>query len=184
MEIKISKTELQKALNQLDESVKSYYTIQSTYENSKGSIKRDFQKLFNTFYKIRRSEAWQKIYYKYLEKASIGKRLQFHDLLIALKEETGNIEASFCSKLIATFDPSKPIIDKHVLKNIGAKLPYYSSKDRIKKIFDLYEEMYEKYFEYLETNSGKHLVSEFKKRFSKYKVNKIKMLDFILWKIR
>lgn len=184
MEIKISKKDLQKALNELDESVKSYCTIQSTYENSKGSIKRDFQKIFNTFYKIRRSENWQKIYYKYLEKASRGKRLQFNDLLVALHEETENIEASYCSKLIATIDPSKPIIDKYVLKNIGAKLPYYASKDRIKKICDLYEEMYEKYSEYLETDPGKHLVSEFNKRFSKCKVNKIKMLDFILWKMR
>jgi hypothetical protein len=184
MEIKINTKDLQKALNQLDESVKSYCTIQSTYENSNRISNREFQKHFNSFYKIRRSEDWQKIYYKYFEKALKGERLQFHDLLIALHKQTGNIEASYCSKLIATIDPSKPIIDKYVLKNIGAKLPYNASKDRIKKICDLYEEMYKKYSEYLETDPGKHLVSEFKKRFSKYKINKIKMLDFILWKMR
>ncbi len=100
MEIKISKKDLQKALDELDESVKSYCTIQSTFKNSKGSIKRDFQKLFNSFHKIRRSKDWQNIYYKYFERASKGERLQFHDLLIVLHKQTGNIEASYCTKLI------------------------------------------------------------------------------------
>lgn len=49
--------------------------------------------------------------------------LPFHDVLRALHHATGRWEASFASKLVATFDPSKPMIDAVVLTNVGLRLP-------------------------------------------------------------
>ena len=51
----------------------------------------------------------------------IAKRdeLKFDVVLDLLHQETNRYEASFASKLIATINPSMPVIDSIVLKNLA-----------------------------------------------------------------
>lgn len=184
MKIEISKSNLKNALDRLDESVYRYCEIKKKCKGSRNFKNPTFRKSFNGFYRIRRSKVWQDYYYEQLAKGAKKGNLSFDNLLKKLHKQTGKIEASYCSKLIATIDPSKPVIDKYVLKNIGAKLPHSKSKNRMEKICGLYEEMCMKYSEFLKTDFGKQSVKEFNERFNKCKVHDTKILDFILWKMR
>lgn len=63
------------------------------------SQSREFQKKFNTFYRIRRNAEWRKDYYELFELAKKG-HYPFDDVISLLYVRTGNIEASFSSKTI------------------------------------------------------------------------------------
>jgi hypothetical protein len=69
---------------------------------------------------------WQEVFYGLMARAK-HQDLPFHEVLHALHDATGRHEASFASKLVATFDPSKPVIDAVVLKNVGLRLPPYAA---------------------------------------------------------
>ena len=56
--------------------------------------------------------------------------INFPEALRALRERTGRLEASFASKLVATLDPNKPVIDKFVLSNFNLRLPYHGAANR------------------------------------------------------
>ena len=64
-----------------------------------------FQHAFNAFYRVRRNAEWRKCYYKLFERAK-KEHYSFADVIGFLYVETGNIEASFSSKMIATIDPN------------------------------------------------------------------------------
>jgi hypothetical protein len=86
-----------------------------------------FQNQFNAFYRVRRNSDWQRHFYTLLE-ASKASGIMFTHALHVLLEQTSRFEASFASKLVATLYPEKPVIDQHVLRNFGLRLP--SGKNR------------------------------------------------------
>jgi hypothetical protein len=47
----------------------------------------------------------------------------FPEALREIHHRCGMVEASFASKLVATLDPSKPVIDKFVLEYFAMRLP-------------------------------------------------------------
>ena len=62
-----------------------------------------FQRAFNGYYRIRRNEAWRNSYYALFLRAR-AESLDFRQIITDLFQATGNVEASFSSKLLATID--------------------------------------------------------------------------------
>lgn len=67
------------------------------------SANAEYQKDFSRYFRVRRNSEWQRIFYEELERLkSVG--AEFEPVLDYLYEETGLVEASFASKLVAVID--------------------------------------------------------------------------------
>ena len=101
-----------------------------------------------------------------------------------LNKKTGNIEASFASKLVATIDPENPVVDKFVLENVGLQLPYTYASGRVEKIIEIYKQLQKRFKVFLETDNGEYLVARFKEEYPGVNITNIKMADLVLWQSR
>ena len=76
-----------------------------------------FQRRFNGYYAVRRNAVWRAAYY---EQFQLGKshdgpaEALFANALTQMHKATRRVEASFVSKLVATLNPSMPVIDSVV----------------------------------------------------------------------
>ena len=66
----------------------------------------DFQRTYNGFYRIRRNAEWRAAYYGLFEEIK-NSNPTFEQIIRTLYRDTGNIEASFSSKMLATVDVNK-----------------------------------------------------------------------------
>jgi hypothetical protein len=107
--------------DKLEARLKKSCRIQGLFWDVAVSASREFQKSFNGFYCIRRNTEWQAHFYGIMERCKT-ETMDFDKVLRLVHEATGNIEASFCSKLIATRYPDRPVIDRFVLENLGMAL--------------------------------------------------------------
>jgi hypothetical protein len=167
-----------------EKNIKTYIFLLDNIKNAhKKYILAEYQRNFNYFYQVRRNIKWRSEFYKLFFKYVKSNKSDFSDVLMALYKRTGNVEASFSSKFIATINPKLPIIDRHVLSFLGEKLPSYKNdKDRIAQIVKLYEKMNVEFADFLEnTEEGKYLVKKFVSEYPDIKISKMKMLDFVLW---
>lgn len=99
--------------------LQSYLKIMELIKSPTFRADDDFRKAFNRFYKIRQKpQIWYDRYYELLEEQRHSKRT-YKELLELMYEANNSIEVSFISKLIATYEPDKPIWDKYVLINLG-----------------------------------------------------------------
>ena len=115
--------------------------------------KSEFQRMFNGYYKVRRNENWQKEYYAIFTEAKKNpENYTFERILRKLHEKTRMIEASFSSKMLATIDPSKPIWDQYVLKNLGLQLKGKDAESKLKNAIDLYSKIEDWYNSYLNSS--------------------------------
>jgi hypothetical protein len=184
MTINLSISQIDTSLQKIEKGLEQYLWLQSEVSQSDRFYEdKKFQKKYNHFYKVRRNSEWRTEFYSLMNQARI-KQLGFCKVLEILKKSTGRYEASFASKLIATFDTSKPIIDSVVLKNLSMRLPSANANNRISKICKIYETLIECFENFLESDNGKYLVSEFKKKYPNAKISEVKMLDLVLWQTR
>ena len=147
--------------------------------------------MFNGFYKIRqRSDVWYDKYYKLLEKQKSDNK-SFKDLLLCLEPISGAIEVSFASKLMAAVDPSLPIWDKCVLKNLGIlkRWERMAGKDKMIRIEEadcLYQEIKIWYETFIDSNDGKKCIAVFDAAMPSYKdkLTAVKKIDYLLWSKR
>jgi len=82
----------------------------------------DFRRKFNGYYGVRRNQAWRDRYYGLFEEAksqSIAKADLFDWVLGELYGFERRTESSFSSKLVATLDPSGPVIDSVIRGFLG-----------------------------------------------------------------
>ena len=108
--------------NQIEEAIKrakpgiiQYLEIMRLFSQTNVSRDRDFQRKYNSFYRIRqRPPEWYQTYYDYMENLK-GHSATFSEVLGYFKKQLNRYEPSFSSKLVATHCPSKPIWDKYVL---------------------------------------------------------------------
>ena len=95
---------------------------------------------------------------------------------------------SFASKIVATVNPEKPIIDRIVLGHIKISRPSYGDLEhRINKSINIYNEIEQEYLKFLKSKLGEELMDIFIKRIKQqhnFKITNIKKLDFILWQTR
>lgn len=145
---------------------------------------RLYQKNYNGFYRVRRGVEWQKIYYEIFERAKI-EPISFEQVITELYKKTGNIEASFASKMVATLNPNMPIWDKYVLNNLNLKLEGKSKEERLKNAINLYGAIVEWYKKFLKSNEAQLWILEFDSALSKYAwFTPTKKVDLILWSMR
>lgn len=149
-----------------------------------------FQVTFNDYYKVRRDANWRTVYYKCFSELKDKKDITFDEIITYLYDnlpqtEKGKnrVEASFASKMLATINPSMPILDSQVLINMGLMLS--DSNDTNKKLrtaISVYEEMIRRYDEYQKADECKEAISLFNTYFPSYsKLSATKKIDFFLW---
>ncbi len=143
----------------------------------------EFRRRFNGFYRVRRSQDWQDKFYDVLETKK-GQTVSFVEVLEALHRTTRRYEASFASKLLATIDPSMPVIDSVVLRNLKLRLPPSPSKQRGARIADLHSKLVISFTEFLRMRTGRHLVRRFREEYPTANITEIKMVDLVLWQTR
>jgi hypothetical protein len=80
---------------------------------------------------------------------------------------------------------TKPVIDAMVLKNLGLRLPRIGAADRrLARAVDVYNRIGQVFFDYLETDMGRHLIARFDESYPNRRLTQIKMVDLILWQVR
>lgn len=143
-----------------------------------------YQKRFDAFYRVRRDEKWRNIFFNYFESIKNNKDIRFEDILNHLYKKTGNIEASFSSKMLATINPNMPIWDQYILSNLSLNVEGKTKKERLDNTIKTYYKIVEIENEKLKEKDIKQTVAEFKDYFSEYNLSDIKILDYILWNNR
>lgn len=144
----------------------------------------DFQRAFNGYYRIRRNEEWRKCYYDLFAKARAG-HYSFEQIITELYRLTGNVEASFSSKMLATIDASKPIWDQYVLQNLGLELMGKTQEEKLQNAVTLYDQIVTWYSDYLTTDEARENIMEFDRLLPEYAwVSDTKKIDCLLWSKR
>ena len=143
-----------------------------------------FQRTFNAFYRVRRNDEWRKSYYFLFEELK-NDTPSFEYIIRRMYAETGNIEASFSSKMLATLCPDKPIWDRYVLENLGLKLEGKSKSEQLHNAIILYNKIENWYQEFLMTDKAKECIEAFDKALPDYSwITPTKKIDCFLWSIR
>ncbi len=140
----------------------------------------NFQRAFNAFYRIRRNEEWRTKYYCLFEKAK-GEHYSFEDIIRTLYAETGNMEASFSSKMLSSIDPNKPIWDQYILQNLGFEMKGKDSEERLENAIIIYKQIEQWYSDYLLTEEAKRNIITFDKWLPSYIwITDVKKIDYLL----
>ena len=168
-------------MDKIEAGLKKYCYIMERLHKIDVSTDRDFQKAYNGFYRLRqRSADFYACYYGYLEQQKNNAALNFEDVLTYLYENTGRVEASFSSKLLATVRPELPIWDSFVLKNLGLRAPNYNCKNRLRRVAALYDQICRWY----QSGKAAECVAEFDGLYPGTNITDTKKADFILWQRR
>lgn len=172
---------METSIEKIEIGLKKYVEIMSTLKETDVSQNKDFQRLFNGFYRMRQQPAnFYICFYQFLEQQKFNTTLTYPQVLTYLYNETGRIHASFSSKLLATVRPEMPVWDKHVLENLGLQPPKYSEKNRFEKVVALYNSICNWY----QTQEAKSMIPIFEKFFPDANISNTKKIDLILWQTR
>ena len=161
-----------------------YQYIMEKINKTDLSSDADFQRTFNSFYIVRRNESWRKSYYMYFEKVKTQSPT-FRSILTYLYEQTGNIEPSFSSKMLASIFPEKPIWDRYVVQNLNLQPLGETKQEKLENAVALYSNIEKWYESFLLTTKAKECLALFDRSLPDYKwLSNIKKIDCILWSIR
>ena len=161
-----------------------YKFIMETVKNTDVSTDDVFQTTFNAFYIVRRNAEWRNKFYTYFQSIK-DTTPTFEDIITYLYENTGNIEPSFSSKLLATLDPRKPIWDRYVVEKLKLKLKGKTQEEKLQNVIQLYSKMEEWYVNFLKTEKATECIRVFDETLPEYIwISSIKKIDAILWSIR
>ena len=161
-----------------------YKQIMEMVRQTNVSSDTDFQRTFNAFYRVRRNVEWRKAYYDLFEAAK-DSNSSFESIIRTMYETTGNIEASFSSKMLATINADMPIWDRYVVQNLCLNMKGRTKEDQLKCAVDLYGQMINWYDDFLQTENGRDCIVEFDRTLPGYVwMSDVKKIDFYLWSIR
>ena len=161
-----------------------YRQIMETVRKTDVSSDPVFQRTFNAFYRIRRNAEWRKAYYDLFEIAKDNDP-SFEYIIRTLYERTGNIEASFSSKMLATINSDMLIWDRYVVENLCLKMKGKTKEEQLECAVDLYDQMVRWYDGFLKTQNGRECITEFDRTLPGFVwMSDVKKIDFYLWSIR
>ncbi len=124
-------------------------------------------------------------YYAIMEREKASPFTVFGDVLREMYELTGNVEASFTSKMIATLHPDRPIWDSLVLARLGLKLKGTTAQVKLENAVGVYGEIVSWYETYLTTVDAEKNIKLFDKLLPDYAwLTPVKKVDFLLWSER
>lgn len=162
-----------------------YARIQRTVRETDVSSDADFQRFYNRFYRVRRNAEWQSSYYAIMEREKATPSMAFEDVLREMNELTGNVEASFTSKMIATLHPDRPIWDSLVLARLGLRLKGTTAQAKLENAVEVYGKIVSWYETYLATEDAEKNIRLFNELLPDYAwLTPVKKVDFLLWSER
>ena len=165
-------------------SMSRYLEIMSLINECNVTEDQEFRRIYGGFYRLRRDSDWRDDYFQIMEsyKCCLHVSVSFGELLLRLFQKTGQIEASFASKMLASLDPDQPIWDSMVLKNLNLKLRGRSPEIRLSNAVVIYEKICDWYKAFLQTEDAKEFIKRFDENFPEYEmISDTKKIDFILW---
>ncbi len=173
------------AIGKAQPGIQKYLVVMDMLGTVDVAVDRTFQRAYNGFYRVqRRTPDWYSTYYQFMQQ---GKYLapSFSDTLDYLYQVTGRYEPSFASKLAATLDPTKPVWDIHVLRNLGVEPPAYYSRTKLQNAKTCYAWIDSWYQGFLDSDEGAEWIGLFNERIPYHqKMTSVKKVDFILWQMR
>lgn len=182
--VRLDKRAIDRALPLVNEGLKKYCWLQATLAIADVARDREFQIKFNGFYRVRLNASWQSAYYAIFQQEIIGPT-SYAGVLRALHAATGRVEASFASKLTASVDPGKPVIDSVVLRNLGLRLSRNGAgEERLERVVELHDRIGRDFSDYLDSDMGRYLLTRFEKVYPNRQLTDVMMLDLILWQTR
>lgn len=182
----LNECEIIKILNKdaLRDGLRKYLEIMDLVNKVDVSEDKDFQRLYNHFYRMgRRNENFYDVYYHHME-ISKSEGTTFEKSLKHIHNCCGRYEVSFCSKLVATLDPTKPVWDSIVMDNLKLKKPLYNSKDREQKLVGIYEKIKSWYDDFMLGDTAKLMIQLFNYYYPDVNITDIKKVDLIIWQNR
>lgn len=171
------------ALKSVAPGLALYREIQCRVWKTDVRFDRDFQKLFNRFYVVRLKLEKQPVLYAELEREKTDRR-GFEAVLRAMHAQLNRVDASFASKVVATVDPTQPVIDSLVLGNVGLRLPTTQSRRRLERIVEVHRELADWYRATLASEAGQRALEEFDLAYPGTDLTDLKKLDLIIWQMR
>ena len=175
----------------IESDLQVYCEIQKAY--GRGEFDDKFQENYKKFYQLHlllthlregvTSEQAERKYFDLLD-SQRQSPLTFEVVLKTIFDEiTECWNGSFASKLIATADDSKAVLDKNVLKELQVSHPSSGKKElRYEKWLKVYNKVNDLYKEFLSTSEGIEFIKEFNKKVTKLKdLSSIKKIDVLLW---
>ena len=185
MPISLSRAQVDIALPKVQEGLEKYLWLQTQIANRLGAWDdMTFRSKFKNFYGTRfNTEDWHNAFFGLMGRAST-EQLEFHEVLDLLLEATGRYEASFASKLMATLNPSLPVIDRFILSNLGLRLPHFGAANRVSRIVKIYKTLGACFDAFLATEDGRYLVDKFRSMYPTAAITEVKMVDLVLWQTR
>ena len=161
-----------------------YGQIMQTVNKVDVSENEDFQRRFNGYYRVRRNAEWRKTYYDLFEKQKTTPTT-FRKIITKLYNKTGNIEASFSSKMLATLHPDQPIWDSIVLECLGFRLTGKNKEETLNNAILLYSRIRDWYAQYLNTSEAGECIKVFDATIPNYIwISNVKKIDFFIWSNR
>ncbi|MEX2214203.1 MAG: hypothetical protein WD768_08755 [Phycisphaeraceae bacterium] len=182
--INLSQSEVDVALPKVGKGLGQYIWLQNQVATLIDfHLDATFRRRFNHFYRVRNGKPWQDSFYGLMGRGR-NEHLNFSTVLAELSRATNRIEASFASKLVATLDPTKPVIDAFVLKNVGLRLPLYLAHDRMEKVCAVYDKLIAIIEGFEESEDGNYLLNSFRRMYPDATISNVKMIDLVLWQSR
>jgi len=187
--LNITEPQVIRALPKIEKPLKKYLWLQERMGQLRNpELDEEFCRAFSGFYRVRaRNTTWRRAYFSLLGEMR-SSRSDFRTCLTRLHAATGRIEASFASKLLATLDPTLPVLDSVVLGHLGLRLPAWKkNNDRVEGAIAIYEELTNTIGAYLSSASGKRVVAAFRQYSDDFRnaiVTDMKIVDLVLWQTR
>jgi hypothetical protein len=143
---------------------------------------------FNAYYGVRRNAAWRSQFYARFQAAKsspLEATDLFEDVLAGVHADTGRVEASFASKLVATLRPEAPIIDSVVrgwLARHSAPPLFAGSVDAAVAYFRWLDEVFREAVSSAQAEEwGRAFTEAFPLPIGEEPVSTTKQLDFLIW---
>lgn len=177
--------DIEKALDNLEkraQDIQHYMNIMSKVKTVNVADDQDFQREFDFFYKVRRNAEWRKVFFEIFERKK-KKNCSYKEIITELYEGTGQVEASFASKMLASIDENMPIWDSKVLDRIRIKSSNKRGQQKLEETIELYDVIVQWYSD-LKANKASYneYITSFDSRFPDYSsISDTKKIDFILW---
>lgn len=184
MIVTLTEKQIEETLPRIDKGLRRYCWLQNNFINRNVSIDREFQFRYSSFYRVRRNAQWRKKYFNLMESTKTIHNVDFGYVLHWLFLNTGNLEASFASKLVATLNPDAPVIDRFVLANMDLRLPYPYEDNREGKMIAIYNELVFRFDELMRTPVVKLLYCRFDQYYPHINISNLKKVDLVLWQLR
>lgn len=179
----LTEREIEATVGRIGAGLRKYLWLQEEVRKRDVSGDTVFQTRFNGFYRVRRNAEWRGKYFRLMEELKAGE-VHFARVLRTLHDQTGRYEASFASKLVATLDPTQPVIDKFVLDNFGLRLPYPYHQDRERRILQVHTDLVARYDALISSDEGSLICEMVEARYPGTGITDLKKIDLVLWQHR